>query len=74
MKKLYKKKILITGGCGAIGQNLVKLLVAKKYDVSVVDNLSSSKIEDLPKNIKFYNFDITNYKNLLKLILLLLFI
>lgn len=67
MKKLYKKKILITGGCGAIGQNLVKLLVAKKYDVSVVDNLSSSKIDDLPKNIKFYNVDITNYKNLKKI-------
>jgi UDP-glucose 4-epimerase len=32
--------ILVTGGAGYIGSHTVKLLVAKGYDVTVVDNLS----------------------------------
>src|SRR6266478_276749 len=32
--------ILVTGGAGYIGSHTVKLLLAKGYDVTVVDNLS----------------------------------
>ena len=34
------RKILITGGAGFIGSNMALMLVAKGYDVTVLDNLS----------------------------------
>jgi UDP-glucose 4-epimerase len=33
-------KILVTGGCGFIGSNLLQMLRAKGYDVAVLDNFS----------------------------------
>jgi nucleoside-diphosphate-sugar epimerase len=41
------KKILVTGGCGMIGSNLVKRLVKEKFDVYVIDNLWRGKLEYL---------------------------
>ena len=42
------KSILVTGGCGMIGSNLVKRLVKEgNWDVYVVDNLWRGKIEYL---------------------------
>lgn len=40
-------KILVTGGCGMIGSNLVKRLVKEGHDVSVIDNLWRGKLEYL---------------------------
>ena len=37
MKKL-NKKILITGGVGYIGQNLISFFLKKKYQIYVIDN------------------------------------
>ena len=37
------KKILITGGAGYIGQNLISYLLKEKYKIEVIDNLSTSK-------------------------------
>lgn len=37
------KKVLVTGGCGFIGFNLVKKLIEKKYYVDVIDNLFIGK-------------------------------
>ena len=34
------KKVLVTGGCGFVGSNLVDLLIDDDYDVTVVDDLS----------------------------------
>ena len=39
MKSEKKYKILVTGGAGMIGSNLVKKLVHNGYDVFVADNL-----------------------------------
>ena len=36
------KKILITGGAGYIGQNLISYLLKEKYKIEVIDNLSTS--------------------------------
>ena len=67
MSSLVKKRsILITGGCGMIGSNLVKRLVKDGWDVSVVDNLWRGKIEYLYDNDKplidldrkFYQLDL----------------
>lgn len=40
-------KILVTGGCGMIGSNLVKRLVSEGHEVSVIDNLWRGKLEYL---------------------------
>ena len=40
-------KILVTGGCGMIGSNLVKRLVKEGHDVSIIDNLWRGKLEYL---------------------------
>lgn len=40
-------KILVTGGCGMIGSNLVKRLVKEGHDVHVIDNLWRGKLEYL---------------------------
>lgn len=40
--------VLITGGAGFIGSNLVDALLAKGYAVRVLDNLSTGKRSNLP--------------------------
>jgi UDP-glucose 4-epimerase len=42
------ERCLVTGGCGFIGSNLVKALVASGADVTVIDNLSTGKRGHLP--------------------------
>ncbi len=42
-----RKSIMITGGAGMIGSNLVKRLVKENWDVYVVDNLWRGKLENL---------------------------
>lgn len=46
-------KALVTGGSGFIGSNLVKLLLNKRWDVRVLDNLSSG----YKRNIEGLNID-----------------
>lgn len=41
------RSILVTGGCGMIGSNLVKRLVKENWDVYVADNLWRGKLEYL---------------------------
>lgn len=61
------KKILITGGAGMIGSNLVKRLVKEGHDIYVIDNLWRGKLEYLnddngnpviPIETNFFNLDL----------------
>ncbi len=51
-------KILVTGGAGFIGSNVVDAYIRLGHDVVVVDNLYSGKMENLNKEAKFYLLDI----------------
>ena len=52
-------KALVTGGAGFIGSKLSKRLLNDGYDVYVIDNLSTGKLENIPTNISdFFNIDV----------------
>lgn len=66
------KSILVTGGCGMIGSNLVKRLVEEGWDVYVADNLWRGKLEYLNDengvpvidlNTHFFQKDLTIYSD-----------
>ena len=56
------EKIIVTGGSGFIGTNLVNFLIKKKYSVINIDKLtySSNKHSNLIRNKKNYNINIVN--------------
>lgn len=78
--RLSGLNILVTGGCGFIGSRLVKTLVARGNCVTVVDNLSSGKLQFLKdaltnagvnagkSNLNFVRGNILNTKLMEKLI------
>ena len=53
-------RILVTGGAGFIGSNVVGGYLKDKHEVAVVSNFSSGKRESLNKKAKFYKADIRN--------------
>ena len=62
------KKVVVTGGSGFIGSNLVKYLLKKKYFVINIDKLSYSanpyntKNLNQNKNYVFFKIDLNNKK------------
>ena len=44
-------KILVTGGSGFIGSNLVEMLLKLEHEVKIIDNLSTGRIENLERVI-----------------------
>jgi len=60
-----KNSVLVTGGCGFVGSNLVKKLVAQGYQVRVLDNLFSGKRDYLNDiEYEFIEGDITKPETL----------
>ena len=66
------KKIIVTGGSGFIGSNLVNYLIKKNYFVINIDKLTYSsntyKRASFKKKIKFFKFDINNKLKIKKII------
>ena len=68
------KKIIVTGGLGFIGSNLIELLIKKKFKVINIDRASySSNFYNVKnyknnKNYKFYKIDINNKDKITKII------
>lgn len=64
-------KVLVVGGAGFVGSNLVKMLIEHVQDikVTIVDNLLSSEIINVPKNSKvdFWEGSITDFRILARL-------
>ena len=68
------KKVIVTGGAGFIGSNLVKFLLKKKFFVINIDKLSYSanpyNLKEIKKKNKyiFIKQDINNQKEILKIL------
>ena len=64
-------KFVITGGAGFIGSHIAKHLVEKNHDVTVIDNLSRGRLENLSKikeEIVFKKMDILDFDSLKEVI------
>ena len=68
------KKVVVTGGYGFIGSNLIKYLLKKNYFVINIDKLSYSanpyNLKEIKKNknYRFFKLDINESKKLLKIL------
>ncbi len=56
--------VLVTGGAGFIGSWVVDRYVKEGLSVAVVDNLSTGSPENLNPQAKFYEVDITSFRDL----------
>ncbi len=59
-----KTKVVVTGGAGFIGSNLVDALVLEDFDVHIIDNLSGGKKQNVNKKAKLHIADIRDTKKL----------
>ena len=60
--------ILITGGAGFIGANLIRKLILKKKNITVLDNLSKGSLAYLPKSVSLIKADIRDKESLKEII------
>ena len=66
---MKKKYIVVTGGAGFVGTNLIELLLKKtKYKIISIDNYSSGSKKNHIKNrrIKYYNANTKDISKILK--------
>jgi UDP-glucose 4-epimerase len=54
------KSILITGGAGFIGSHVADLFVSEGWAVTIIDDLSTGKSENLPEKAKFHEMSVTS--------------
>lgn len=54
------KAALITGGAGFIGSHVADRFLAEGYAVTVLDNLSSGRRENIARGVQFFETDITS--------------
>ena len=63
-------KAIVTGGAGFIGSHIAELLVNKNYEVIIIDNFATGRLENLNKikhKIKIVNESVCNYKKIEKI-------
>ena len=51
-------RILVTGGAGFIGSQVVDAFLEAGHDVAVVDDLSTGRREQVPAAARFYEVDV----------------
>ncbi|KAF6567417.1 MULTISPECIES: NAD-dependent epimerase/dehydratase family protein [Paenibacillus] len=57
-------KVIVTGGAGFIGSNIVDLLVKHNHKVAIIDNLSTGKRENINSFAEFFEADIRDTNSL----------
>lgn len=55
-------RILITGGAGFIGSHIADALINKNHQITIIDNLSTGKKENINPKAKFYKEDLSNFQ------------
>lgn len=67
MKNKSKKYYLVIGGAGFIGSHLADRLIKDGHSVTVIDNLSTGKRENVNPQAKFVKRDIRNLRQIVPL-------
>lgn len=57
-------KILVTGGAGFIGSNLVDALIERGHKVLIIDNLTTGKRENLNPQAKFFEVNLQDFEKI----------
>jgi len=57
-------KIFITGVAGFLGSHLADRMLSEGHEVFGCDNLIGGYIDNIPKGVNFYQFDMSNYHEL----------
>jgi UDP-glucose 4-epimerase len=52
------KRVLVTGGAGFIGSHVAEAYRSRGWSVTVVDDLSSGRIENVPEGVEFVKLDV----------------
>ena len=52
--------LLVTGGAGFIGSNLADALTAEGHNVTIIDDLSTGRKENIPEEAEFHKLDISS--------------
>ena len=65
---MNSKKILITGVAGFLGSHLAEKLAKLGHEIIGIDNMLGGYEDNIPKNIKFYNIDCCDLKEVKKII------
>jgi nucleoside-diphosphate-sugar epimerase len=61
-----KRKAVITGGAGFIGSHIADVLIGEGFQVELVDNLHSGKVENVNSKARFHKLDIRDLEPLKK--------
>ena len=57
-------RILITGGAGYIGSTVSNYLLDRGHKITIIDNLSTGLLSNIPKKAEFFKIDISNINKL----------
>ena len=58
------KKVLVTGGVGFVGSNLIQSLISRGYEVYSIDDYSSGSLKNELAEVKYIKMNILNISDL----------